>query len=59
MVGPTRAAAHHSQVSGLGRQVPGSGIQHQVQVRDLYPHPYPTTRTWCPMAETWDLRWLF
>ncbi|MEY4819198.1 MAG: hypothetical protein RLZZ23_1971, partial [Verrucomicrobiota bacterium] len=35
----------HSQVSGLGRQVPGSGIQHQVQVRDLYPHPHPTTRT--------------
>jgi len=47
----------HSQVSGLGRQVPGSGVQHQVQVRDLYPRPYPTTRTWCPMAETWDLRW--
>ncbi len=35
----------HFQVSGLGRQVPGSGVQHQVQVRDLYPHPHPKTRT--------------
>ena len=27
------AAAYRSQVPGLRRQVPGSGIQHQVQVR--------------------------
>ena len=29
----------HSQVPGLGRQVSGSGIQHQVQVQDPYPYP--------------------
>ena len=26
-------AVAHSQVPGLGHQVPGSGVQHQVQVR--------------------------
>jgi len=35
----------HSRVPGLGRQVPGSGVQHQVQVRDLHPYPNPKTRT--------------
>ena len=51
------AAAHHSQVPGLGRQVSGSGSQDLVQVRDI-PHPYlnPNTRTWLPIAETRDLK---
>jgi len=40
-----RSGGKHSQVSGLGRQVPGSGVQDQVQVRDLYPHPYLKART--------------
>ena len=35
----------HSQVPGLGRQVSGSGIQHQVQVQDPYPYPNQKTRT--------------
>ena len=37
----------HFQVSGPGRQVPGSGVQDQVQVqvRDLYLYPYLITRT--------------
>ena len=35
----------HSQVPGLGHQVPGSGIQHQVQVQDPHPCPHLTTRT--------------
>ena len=44
----------HSQVPGLGPQVSGSGVQHQVQVQD--PHPYPNlkTRTWIPISR--DLR---
>ncbi|MEY3812390.1 MAG: hypothetical protein RI910_152 [Verrucomicrobiota bacterium] len=37
------------QVSGLGRRVPGSGVQVRVQVQDMNfaPHPYLTliTRT--------------
>jgi len=33
------------QVSGLGRLVPGSGVQHQVQVQGLHPYPNPTTHT--------------
>jgi hypothetical protein len=35
----------HSQVTGLGRQVPGSGVQHQCQVQDSHPYPYLKTRT--------------
>ena len=31
-----RADLVHSQVPGLGHQVPGSGIQHQVQVQALF-----------------------
>ncbi len=40
---PRAVVGFHSQVPGLGRQVPGSGVQHQVQVQDPhpYPHPYP------------------
>ena len=40
-----RRPGFHSQVPGLGRQVPGSGVRHQVQVQ--VPHPYPNliTRT--------------
>ncbi len=50
-------AAHHSQVPGLGRQVSGSGYQHQVQVRAIpYPYLNPNTRTWLPIAETRDLK---
>ena len=43
----TRWQKMHFQVSGLGRQVPGSGVQHQVQVRGpyLYPNPHPKSRT--------------
>jgi len=33
----------HSQVPGLGRQVPGSGVRVQVQVQG--PHPYPNLKT--------------
>ena len=33
----------HSQVPGLGRQVPGAGVQVQVQVQD--PHPYPNLKS--------------
>jgi hypothetical protein len=40
-----RSGGKHSQVSGIGRQVSGSGVQDQVQVRDLYPHPYLKART--------------
>jgi hypothetical protein len=40
---------HTFQVSGLGRRVPGSGVQVRVQVQDLkfvpYPHLYLLTRT--------------
>ena len=42
----------HSQVSGLGPQVSGSGVQHQVRVQDLHPCPYLITRTRYPIAET-------
>ena len=35
----------NSQVPGLGPQVSGSGIQHQVQVQDPYPYPHLITRT--------------
>ena len=44
----------HSQVPGLGRQVPGSGVRHQVQVQDLHPYPNLTIRTRLPIAETRD-----
>jgi len=33
-------------------QVPGTGIQHQVQVQDPYPYPNLITRAWLPIAET-------
>jgi len=37
------------QVSGLGRRVPGSGVQVRVQVQDMnfapHPHLYLITRT--------------
>ena len=42
----------HSQVPGLGPQVSGSGVQHQVQVQDPHPCPYLITRTRYPTAET-------
>ena len=35
----------HFQVSGLGRQVPGSGVRVQVQVQGPHPYPYLKTRT--------------
>jgi len=35
------------QVPGLGRQVPGSGIQHQVQVQAR-----TRTRTWQPVPDS-------
>jgi len=36
----------HSQVPGLGHQVPGSGVQHQGQVR-----AWTRTRTWQPVPD--------
>ena len=49
-------AGEYFQVTGLGSQVPGSGVQ--VQVQDLnfapYPYLYLITRTRDPRAETWD-----
>jgi len=35
----------HSQVPGLSRQVPGSGVRVQVQVQGPHLHPNLTTRT--------------
>ena len=46
----------HFQVTGLGRRVPGSGVQVRVQVQGLnftpYPHLYLITRTRDLRAET-------
>ena len=42
----------HSQVSGLGHQVSGSGVQHQVQVQGPHPYLYLITRARDPTAET-------
>ena len=48
---------YFSQVSGLGRRVPGSGVQVRVQVRvlnfTLHPHLTLITRTRDLRAETW------
>ncbi len=41
--GKYAAGMIHFQVPGLGRQ--DSGVQHQVQVQDPYPHPNLKTRT--------------
>ena len=46
------AVMNHSQVPGLGPQVSGSVVQHQVQVQDPHPCPYLITRTRYPTAET-------
>ena len=35
----------HSQVPGLSLQVPGSGVQYQVQVQGPHPYLNLTTRT--------------
>jgi len=35
----------HSQVTGLGRQVLGSGFRVQGQVQGPHPYPHLTTRT--------------
>jgi hypothetical protein len=40
----------HSQVPGLSHQVPGSGVQHLVQVQDPHPYPYLKTRTRYPVT---------
>jgi hypothetical protein len=49
---------YFSQVSGLGRREPGSGVQVRVQVRvlnfTLHPHLTLITRTRDLRAETWD-----
>ena len=42
----------HSQVPGLGPQVPGSGVLVQGQVQDPNPYPNLITRTRYPTAET-------
>ena len=51
-IGMYAAGMIHSQVPGLGLQVSGSGIQHQVQVRARTRPPNQKTRTWLPIAET-------
>ena len=50
--GMNAAVMIHSQVPGLGPQVPGSGVQHQGQVQDPHPYPYLITRARYPTAET-------
>ena len=51
----TRYSSIHSQVPGLGRQVPGSGLQVQVQARTRTRQPVPGSRS----PETRDPKMFF